>query len=127
MLAALMILAEVPTAGLAGYWANKARSVVVLIEPCGEQKWCGTVASASDKAKADAARGGTASLVGTEIMHEFMPVNGSKWRGTLFVPDLNRRSKAELVQVSADRIRVRGCAVGRLLCKSQDWMRTEAP
>jgi len=127
MLAALTILTEVPAAGLAGYWTNKAHSVVVLIAPCEQQKWCGTVASASDKAKADAARGGTASLVGTEIMHGFRPVSGSKWRGTLFVPDLNRRSKAELVQVSADRIRVRGCAVGRLLCKSQDWMRTEAP
>jgi len=81
MLAALMILVEAPAAGLAGYWTNKAHSVVVLIAPCGEQKWCGTVASASDKAKADAARGGTARLVGAEIMHEFEAAARGRWRG----------------------------------------------
>jgi len=110
---------------LAGYWTNGSGSVVVLIAPCGDAAWCGTVQSASAKAQADAARGGTATLVGTQLLRNFVAIAPGRWKGTLFVPDLNQRSKAELVQLDADRIRVRGCAVGRLLCKSQVWRRLE--
>ena len=128
MLGVLLAAAvQAPDDGLAGYWTNDRQSVVVLIARCGENRWCGTVQSASEKAQADAARGGTGTLVGTELMHEFAPVAPHRWKGILFVPDLDRRSKAELIQTSPDRIRVRGCAVGRLLCKSQLWLRTESP
>ncbi len=109
---------------LAGSWTNQSGSVTVLIAPCGEGAWCGTVQSASPKAEADAARGGTANLVGTQILRNFRLVAPHSWKGWLFVPDLNRKSKAELVLLDADRLRVRGCLVGRLFCKSQLWVRT---
>lgn len=112
---------------LAGYWANAPGSVIVLIAPCADEGWCATVRWASDKAKADAARRGTANLIGTELMHGFVAVGSERWKGSLFVPDLNKRSKAELRQIDANRLQVRGCAVGGLICKSQVWSRTEAP
>jgi uncharacterized protein (DUF2147 family) len=109
---------------LAGSWTNTAGTVVVLIAPCAEGGWCGTVQWASEKAKADAARAGTATLVGAEILHRFVPAGGKRWKGRLFVPDLRQRSKAEIRLVEPDRLRVRGCAVGGLICRSQLWTRT---
>jgi uncharacterized protein (DUF2147 family) len=111
---------------LAGSWTNESGSVTVLIAPCGEDSWCGTVQSASAKAQADAARGGTPGLVGTQLLRNFRAAGPHRWKGVLFVPDLNQRSKAELIELGPDRIMVRGCAIGGLLCKSQVWHRTDA-
>ncbi len=96
----------------------------MLIAACGDAI-CGTVASASDGAKADAKRGGTPTLIGTQLMTSFKAAGRSKWRGRLFIPDMNHRSKAELLLVGADQLKVTGCAVGRIICKSQLWTRTD--
>lgn len=106
-----------------GEWSNKDGSVIVAINPCGDAL-CGTVKSASEKAQVDARRGGTEKLIGTEVLTKFVPVRSGRWRGVVFVPDRNLRSKAELIQLDADRLRIRVCAVGRILCKSQVWQRT---
>src|SRR4029079_18872344 len=97
----------------------------VRIAVCGDA-WCGTVQWASDKAAADAAHAGTTTLVGTEILHRFVPVGENRWRGRIFVPDLNKRSTAELQVLEADKLQVRGCARGRLLCKTQFWTRADS-
>ena len=124
MLAVLLAVAvQASNANLLGYWTNESGSVVVLIAPCGTDAVCGTVKWASEKARADAQRGGTMSLIGTSLLTDFVPGARGRWRGTLFVPDLNKRSKAELERLDDDRIRIRGCAVGRLICKSQVWVR----
>ena len=107
-----------------GSWVNPSGSVTVEIAPCGDA-WCGTVVAASDKAKADAARGGTPDLVGTLLMTEFRLAKENLWRGRLFVPDLNRRSKADLRLLDDGTLKVRGCAVGRTICKSQIWTRMD--
>lgn len=111
---------------LSGYWSNQTGSVTVLIAPCVQDGWCGTVQWASDKAKADAARHGTPTLVGTELLHGFIAVAPDRWKGRLFIPDMNRTSKAELRLVDPDRVRIRGCAVGGMVCKSQTWTRIVA-
>jgi uncharacterized protein (DUF2147 family) len=122
-----LILAQVPNEGMAGTWTNPSESVVVLIAPCGPGLYCGTVQWASEKAQADARHGGTVTLVGSELLHNFAATGTGRWRGILFVPDMNKKTKAEIVQMDSDHLRVRGCAVGRLLCKSQIWVRTAQP
>jgi uncharacterized protein (DUF2147 family) len=106
-----------------GEWSNEDGSVIVEIVPCGDAV-CGTVKSASEKAQVDARRGGTEKLIGAEVLTNFLPVRADRWRGVLFVPDRNLRSKAELIQLDADRLRIRACAVGRIFCKSQVWQRS---
>jgi uncharacterized protein (DUF2147 family) len=118
-----LLVAQAAGAGLAGYWTNERRSVVVLISDCVDDAMCGTVTSASERAKADAQRGGTQQLVGTQLMRGFVATGASRWKGHLFVPDLNKTSKAEIELLDESRLRVRGCAVGRLLCRSQTWSR----
>lgn len=107
-----------------GRWKNPSGSVIVAIDVCGAA-YCGTVEWASDKAKADAAKGGTEALVGTQLMTGFVPAGTSKWKGRLFIPDMNRRSKAELRMQGGGQLKVTGCAVGRMICKSQYWTRAD--
>ena len=109
---------------LEGRWRNPSGSVIISITPCGESL-CGRVQWASDKAMADARKGGTDPLVGAELLGDIVPKGEGRWKARLFVPDLNKTSKGELLQLGNNQLKVIGCAVGRLVCKSQVWTRTE--
>ena len=124
MLLALFAIIAADPAPIEGRWKNPSGRVTVEIVACGEAV-CGTVISASDSAQADARRGGTDTLVGTQLMTGFKPAGPGKWRGRLFIPDLNHRSKAELRMLGADQLKVTGCMVGRMICKSQLWTRAD--
>lgn len=123
----LVLAAQASALSPLGYWTNQRRTVTVQISPCGDARICGRVEWASGRARADASRGGTARLVGVQLLSDFVSIGPSRWKGILFVPDLNRRSKAELIQEDADHLRIKGCAVGRVLCKAQLWSRTTEP
>ena len=110
-------------ASIDGNWTSPSGNVFVTIAPCGAAM-CGRVSWASDRAKADARRAGTDPLIGTELLTDFTATRNGRWKGQLFVPDLNRRSRAELRLVDPDRIKISGCMVGRILCKSQLWTRS---
>jgi len=108
-----------------GYWINPAQSVVVEISKCGDEILCGHVRWASDKATKDARSNGTDPLEGTELLHGFTPEGAGRWKGRLFVPDLRKRSSAELRMINDRQLKIVGCAVGRLLCKSQVWTQVD--
>ena len=109
-----------------GQWRNPSGTVIVAIAPCANAL-CGVVQWASDSAKADARRGGTEQLVGTEVLSQFTPKSPGQWRGRLFVPDLNKRPKAEMRLVGSDQLKVTVCGAVGLICKSQVWVRTDQP
>lgn len=109
-----------------GKWRNPQGSVIVSLAPCG-QALCGIVDWASESAKADARRSGTDPLVGTEVLSQFTPKARGRWRGRLFVPDLNKRPKAEMRLLGFDRLKVTVCGASGLICKSQVWERTGPP
>ena len=125
-LAAAVLLAAAPVGAAApspleGVWTNPKRSVTVRIAPCGQQL-CGRVIAASAKARTDAARGGTRSLVGTTILSGLSPAGANKWRGRVFMPKANRRAAANLSLTARNRLNVEGCVLS-MLCKSQTWSR----
>jgi uncharacterized protein (DUF2147 family) len=109
-----------------GQWRNPQGSVIVSLAPCG-QALCGVVDWASESAKADARRGGTEELVGTQVLSQFTPKAPGRWRGRLFVPDLNKRPKAEMRLLGPDQLKVTVCGAIGLVCKSQVWTRVEQP
>lgn len=123
LLATLLADSAPPT--VEGRWSNPSGSVIVAIAPCGDAL-CGRVEWASDKAQADARKGGTDPLVGVELLVDFVPSGDGRWKGRLFVPDLNKRPKAKLRLLGPDQIKVSGCEIGRLLCKSEVWTRAPA-
>lgn len=119
-----MIPAEVDRLAIEGRWRNATGSVIVAITPCGDAM-CGRVEWASEQAQADARRGGTDPLIGVEVLSRVELKRHRRWRGSLFLPDANRRAAAELRLLESDQLKVTGCAVGRIICKSEIWTRAD--
>lgn len=106
-----------------GDWANASNTVVVRVEPCADAL-CGYVTWASQAAQDDAFRAGTVRLVGTQLMNNFVPTGPDRWRGSLFVPDMRRTTRARLIRTGPDELAVVGCELAGLICKKQIWHRT---
>ena len=52
---------------------------------------------------------------------------GDRWTGTLFIPDDNVHVAAKLQLVSEQQLKLTGCALAGLLCRSQIWTRADGP
>lgn len=102
-------------------WRNPSNSVHIRITPCGGERVCGTVIWASEKAKADARRGGTDRLVGANLFREFRQVEPGKYKGRVFVPDMNRTFSGQM-RIEGNAMIGKGCVLG-FICKSQTWTR----
>jgi len=126
--AMLLLLAQAnlaPTGDIRGDWINQRGTAIIRIADC-PSGLCGTIVWSMAKARSDAARGGTAELNGTEVMSGFVPRPGRRWRGRLFLPDHNRTVKAEIDLHDDDELRVTGCEMAGLVCRSQRWNRRPA-
>jgi uncharacterized protein (DUF2147 family) len=124
LLAVLSQPPETVESSLRGSWRNPSGSVIIEIAPCADEL-CGWVRWASEKAKADARKGGTDPLIGIELVSEIEPKGDGRWKARLFVPDINKTSKAELRPLGTDQLKVTGCGVGKIFCKSQIWTRVK--
>ncbi|QKS02275.1 DUF2147 domain-containing protein [Sphingomonas sp. CL5.1] len=107
---------------LTGTWRNDSGSVRIRIAPCG-QGLCGRVVAASEKAVADAARGGTDRLIGTELFHDFRREDDGLWYGQVYVPDIGQTFDGTLELVDHDTIVGKGCLFAGFGCKTQSWKR----
>ncbi|HTH29175.1 MAG TPA: DUF2147 domain-containing protein [Sphingobium sp.] len=110
------------TLPVASEWRNPRNSVHIRLTPCGEGRMCGTVIWASDKAKADARRGGTEKLIGLDLFREFRRVAPGQYKGRVFVPDMNRTFSGHM-RIEGDSMIGKGCVLAGLICKSQTWTR----
>jgi len=127
--AALLAVPAAPVAAqasdtqqLSGVWRNPKNTVHVRIRPCGSNV-CGTVAWASPQAVAAAREAGTPNLLGTQLFREFRHESTGYWGGRVFVPDMNRTFSGTLRLSGPNSVVARGCLIGRILCKSQTWVR----
>lgn len=119
------MLAAWPSAALAkapieGRWVNPKGSVTVRIGACGPA-FCGTVVDASAKARATARKGGTPSLIGTQVMSDFRPKGDGIYRGRAFDPKRNIRAPATIRMIGDSTLIVRGCLISGIICKEQRW------
>ncbi|MEH3122953.1 MAG: DUF2147 domain-containing protein [Sphingomonas phyllosphaerae] len=127
MLTLLAMLAAAATDPLAGTWRNGSDSVRIRVAPCrGEPGMCGTVVSASEKAKDDAAAGGTERLVGTSLFRGFERDGDGTWAGTVFVPDIGREVDGTLQLDGRNTLIAQGCLFAGFGCKEQRWTRVSA-
>jgi uncharacterized protein (DUF2147 family) len=108
--------------GIEGVWRNSKDSVRIRTYQCGAGI-CGQVVQASAKAQADAARGGTRQLIGTQVFREFRAAGAGSYRGKVFVPDLNRTFSGTLKLGDDHRLLGKGCILGGLICKTTAWTR----
>jgi uncharacterized protein (DUF2147 family) len=45
------------------------------------------------------------------------------WEGRIYVPDLDRAFRGQARLTAKDTLRIRGCVMRRLICRSQTWTR----
>lgn len=108
-----------------GTWTNPSNSIEVRTEYCG-RNLCGVVTKASPTAVADARKAGVTDLIGQHLLQNFTRVDTHAWSGTAFVPDMNLHVSAHLVLVSDTQMKISGCELGGLICKSQQWTRVSS-
>lgn len=109
---------------LFGVWQNPSGSVHIRTAKCGPSI-CGSVVYANDKAKADAAKGGTTNLVGMNLFQEFALTGPGLWEGKVLVPDLDRSVHGKITLIDAKSMNVEGCMFGHVACKDQVWTRVK--
>lgn len=115
---------QTPHAPLEGLWKNPIGSAIIAIAPCGDA-FCGKVVWASARGRREVAKT-TSQVVGTTVLTELRP-NGRGWTGKLFVPDDNIHVSARLQLLDNRSLKLTGCALFGLLCRSQIWTRTNEP
>lgn len=105
-----------------GTWINPKRTVTVVTSQCG-QLLCGTVISATPEVQAIAKKAGAPPLVGSKLLRDYRQTGKDKWQGKVFVPDRNASYYSTIKQLNANQLKISGCILGGLLCKSQVWSR----
>jgi uncharacterized protein (DUF2147 family) len=126
LLAAAAAAAPAPRADpVIGTWMNRKETVAVVTRHCG-RALCGRVVWAAPEAEAKARAGGSARLVGTELLRALQPVEQGLWEGEVFVPDLGQSATAQLMLLDANSIEINGCHYAGMLCKKQEWHRVRA-
>lgn len=108
--------------GPEGVWRNNRDSVRIRVARCGPAL-CGRVVQADARAQADAAAGGTARLVGTDLFRGLTRGPDGLWYGQVFVPDLGRAVDGTLRQAARDTLVAEGCLVAGFGCRAQTWTR----
>jgi uncharacterized protein (DUF2147 family) len=111
-----------PSAALLGIWSNPTGHVRIRITQC-EPHLCGTIVYASDQAKADAAKAGTADLIGLNLFQQLSLQSDGDWRGRVLVPDLSRTVDGRIHVIDTATLNIEGCMFGHLACKDQKWSR----
>jgi uncharacterized protein (DUF2147 family) len=105
-----------------GVWENPKHTVAVQTELCGSSL-CGTIVAAAPVAVADARGSGVKQLIGTSLLRDYRRNGPDSWRGIVFLPDRGRTFDSRLTVLSPNQVRISGCILRGLLCKSQIWTR----
>jgi len=113
-----------PRAPIEGNWKNPIGSAIITVAPCGDLL-CGKVAWASARGQREASTS-TSNVVGTTVLTGFKQT-GNRWTGRLFIPDDNVHVSAKLQLLSERQLKLTGCAVAGLFCRSQIWTRYDGP
>ncbi|MEA3034102.1 MAG: hypothetical protein QOH86_2118, partial [Sphingomonadales bacterium] len=107
---------------LQGVWVNPKNSIAVRTQACGG-RLCGYVVWLSAKATADAKESGVANPIGAEVLRGYRPGADGAWHGIVYVLDMGRSFRSTLTEVDPNDLRISGCWLGNLLCRSQTWHR----
>lgn len=94
--------------------------MVVRVSRCDGADYCAVVIKASEKAQANARKGGTMHFIGTEILRVH-PASGGVFKGTAFDPETNMHVAATVRVVGPGMMDLKGCAFLGLVCEQQRW------
>jgi uncharacterized protein (DUF2147 family) len=109
-------------APIEGHWKNPSGTAIIAIEPC-SSALCGKVVWASERGRREAAKGAP-HVIGTTVLTGLKAEHG-RWTGTLFIPDDNMRVSAKLELMNENRLKLTGCGLMGLICRTQVWTRAD--
>ena len=121
---ALAAAQPAPRATIEGLWRNPIGSAIIAVAPCGPML-CGKVVWASERGQREVARN-TVHVVGTTVLTDLRR-KGEGWAGKLYIPDDNIHVAAKLQLLGARELKLTGCALAGLICRSQIWTRAQEP
>lgn len=124
VLLALTAAQPAPRATIEGNWKNPIGSAIIAIQPCGGT-FCGKVVWASERGQREVSKT-TSRVVGTTVLTGVKP-NGSRWTGSLYIPDDDIHVSAKLQLLSARQLKLTGCGLMGLICRTQIWTRADGP
>lgn len=125
LLAGVAASAGPPAAApLEGYWKNPIGSAIIQIAPCGSAL-CGKVVWASERGQREVAKN-TSKVVGTTVLTGLKYTRGH-WAGSLYVPDDNIHVSAKLQPLADRKLKLTGCGLLGLICRTQIWTRFDGP
>jgi uncharacterized protein (DUF2147 family) len=107
---------------IAGTWINPRGTVAVKAADC-SGSLCGWISWASTVALSDAASAGVPRLIGTKLLEDYRPGGAGRWRGRVYVPDIGRSFQSTIDEIDSDHLKISGCILGGLFCRSQIWRR----
>lgn len=117
-----------------GTWLTEGGKSRIKISDCGGAL-CGAISwlqepndpatgkPKTDKNNPDAAKK-TKPLIGTLIVLGMKPSGAGKWAGQVYNAEDGKTYSGNVEMVSDNSLKLQGCALGGLLCKSQTWSRT---
>ena len=111
-------------APIEGYWKNPIGSAIIAIAPCGDAL-CGRVVWASERGRREVAKH-SSNIVGTTVLTSLRLAN-HRWAGQLYIPDDNIRVSAKLQLLNDDALKLTGCGLVGLICRTQVWTRADGP
>lgn len=110
---------------LTGVWVNPRGSVKVETGECGDNV-CGWIVWANAEAMSDAREAGIDKLIGLTLLQDYRPVEPSKWQGRVYVPDMGGTYFSRMERLDPGHLKISGCILGGLICKSQVWVKDKA-
>jgi len=123
-LAALVLVfvsANVQADGFVGVWitekSDAGASMAVEIFDCGGEL-CGKAVDVFNAPDRDS--------VGLEIIKGMRYKTSTSYnKGSIFAPDTEKWYKSKMSLVGDDKLKVSGCVLGGLICRSQTWTRQQ--
>ena len=111
-------------APIEGYWKNPIGSAIIQIAPCGDLL-CGKVVWASARGQREVAQH-TSNVVGMTVLTGVRHTRGH-WSGSLYIPDDNIHVSAKLQLLPDRKMKLTGCGLMGLICRTQIWTRADGP
>ena len=131
---ALFSFSTAASADPIGTWLTEGGKSRVRVTDCGGAL-CGTIIwlkepndpesgkPKTDKNNVDAGKR-SRPIIGVPIVLSMKPNGANKWSGQVYSPEEGKVFSGNLTQQSPDAVRLEGCALGGLVCKGQNWTRT---
>ena len=125
--AGLMTATMAAAASPDGKWLTESGKTQVQIAPCGGNL-CGTIiwqkTPMKDAKKPDAAKRNR-DLVGTQMLYGLAPDGQNAWKGKLYNFETGKTYTGKMELTDANTLKLSGCIMGGMICKSQTWRRTK--